>query len=299
MIDGNGTLKLSDFGLAKLESEDLEAIFQETFDTTSPQWTDQASSSSASTKPTTKVYKKPFGDLKNLAPEILLGEDNSKESDLWSFGCVLYQMYTGSVPFVSEDLDQLRNMIMHKELPNPKGNKLSTKPSSEFLNLLKGLFEKDPAKRFKWKQILKHPFWDDKLKHLLPTKSIVVDGKEQIVELDEDEDVQENEDKLNTLNFSTDRPRTAAGCSAIFDQSKQPEVNVSFSISSRLPTSPQSTIHTRNALQYKESEQSVANSSTSTITSQQHQNDRTEKFEPTNSTASVARNQQKKTIFSS
>ena len=254
MIDGNGTLKLSDFGLAKLEGEDLESIFQETFDTTSPQWTEQATTAStASPKqapPAAKVYKKPFGDLKYLAPEILMGEENSKESDLWSLGCLLYQMYTGSGPFIAEDTDQLRSMILNKETPNPKGNKLSTKPSSEFLSLLKGLLDKDSAKRFKWKQVLRHPFWEDKLKHLLPTKSIVVDGKEQLVDVEEDEE----EDKLNTLHFSTDRPRTAAGLSTVFEQSKHPEVNVSFSISSRLPTSPQSTVHTRNALQCKESD---------------------------------------------
>ena len=300
MIDGNGTLKLSDFGLAKLEGEDLETIFQETFDTTSTQWTDQAASASTKPAAAAKIYKKPFGEMKSLAPEILQGEDNTKESDLWSFGCLLYQMYTGSLPFISEDLDQLRHMILTKELPNPKGNKLSTKPSSEFLSLIKGLLEKDPSKRFKWKQILKHPFWDDKLKHLLPTKSIVVDGKEQIVDLEDDDEnennTNENDDKLNTLAFSTDRPRTAAGLSTIFDQSKQPEVNVSFSISSRLPTSPQSTVHTRNALQYKESEEpNLASSSTSTLTSQQ-QNDRTEKFDITN-TNLAARNDLKRLFF--
>jgi serine/threonine-protein kinase ULK4 len=300
MIDGNGTLKLSDFGLAKLEGEDLETIFQETFDTTSTQWTDQAASSSTKS-PVAKIYKKPFGEIKALAPEILQGEDNTKESDLWSLGCLLYQMYTGSLPFVSEDLEQLRHMIISKELPNPKGNKLSTKPSSDFLSLIKGLLEKDPCKRFKWKQILKHPFWDQKLKHLLPTKSIIVDGKEKIVDLDDDEENEnisnENDDKLNTLAFSTDRPRTAAGLSTIFDQSKQPEVNVSFSISSRLPTSPQSTVHTRNALQYKDSEEpNISSSSTSTITSQQ-QNDRTEKFDVSSNINMAARNDLKRLFF--
>lgn len=142
MIDGSGTLKLSDFGLSKLEGEDLEQIFQETFDATSAQW-----SSSASSSKQPKVYKKPFGDLKYMAPELIQGEDNTKESDIWNLGCILYQMYTGSVPFVSDDADQLRHMIINKELPNPKGNKLSTKPSPEFLSLLKGLLEKDPAKR--------------------------------------------------------------------------------------------------------------------------------------------------------
>ena len=77
----------------------------------------------------------------------------------------------------------------------------------------------------------------------MPLKSIIVDGKEQIVE---------DEEKRDMLLSLTERPRTAAGASLILDQ--KPEVNASFSISSRLPVSPQSTMHTRNAMQYKESE---------------------------------------------
>jgi serine/threonine-protein kinase ULK4 len=142
MVDGNGNLKLSDFGFAKQDGEDLEHIFQETFDSTSPQW-----AQSASTAKAPKIYKKPFGDLSYIAPEVLLGDDNSQASDLWSLGCILYRMYTGSCPFVSEDLEGLKHQIIHKELPNPKGNKLSTKPSNEFLNLLRGLLDKNPAKR--------------------------------------------------------------------------------------------------------------------------------------------------------
>ena len=109
MIDGNGTLKFSDFGLSKLEGEDLETIFQETFDSTSSQW-----SQSASTNSPPKSYKKPFGDLKYMAPEVISGEDNSKESDIWSLGVLLYQMYTGSMPFVSENPEQLKQMILNK-----------------------------------------------------------------------------------------------------------------------------------------------------------------------------------------
>ncbi len=143
MIDGDGSLKLSDFGLAKLEGENLEAIFQETFETTSAQW-----SQSASTNKPPKVYKRPFGEMSHLAPEVLLGGENSRESDLWSLGCVLYQMYTGSCPFVSDDPEHLKNLILNKDLPNPKGNKVSVKPSNEFLSLLRGLLEKDPSKRY-------------------------------------------------------------------------------------------------------------------------------------------------------
>lgn len=106
----------------------------------------------------------------------------------------------------------------------------------------------------------------------MPGKSVIVDGKEQFIEFDENEDLIGNDDqaRVNPLNFSrisTDRPRTAVG-SSILDQ--KPEINVSFSISSRLPSSPQATMQTRNPVQYKESDeqQSSTRSSTSTLVSQ-------------------------------
>ena len=212
MIDGYGSLKLSDFGLSKLEGEDLEQIFKETFDSTSSQWTE-----STANKPP-KVYQKPFGEVGYMAPEIILGEDNTQESDIWSLGCLMYQMYTGVLPFVSDNAEQLKNMIINKEFPNPKGNKLSTKPSVEFLNLLKGLLEKDPRKRLGWKQLISHAFWEQRLMNLMPAvnanlrKSGMVerDGGqgEELDDMVENSDQDEAEDQVNNLNCSrmlTDR----------------------------------------------------------------------------------------------
>jgi hypothetical protein len=108
---------------------------------------------------------------------------------------------------------------------------------------------------FNWKQVIHHPFWENRLKHMMPLKSIIVDGKEQLVE---------DEEKRDLLLSLTERPRTAAGASLILDQ--KPEVNASFSVSSRLPVSPQSTMQTRNALQCKESD---VQSSTSTLVGSQ------------------------------
>ena len=98
---------------------------------------------------------------------------------------------------------------------------------------------------------------------MLAHKSIIVDGKEQIVDNLDMNELNENEDKVNLSHILTDRPRTAAA-STILEQ-KHPEVNVSFSISSRLPVSPQSTLQTRNALQCKDLDEQ---SSLSTLTSQ-------------------------------
>ena len=87
MLDGNGTLKLGDFGLSKLEGETLEEIFQETVE-------GSYKPNNAVTSP--KSNKILFGDVNYLAPEIINGEEHSKSSDLWSLGCILYEMYTGT-----------------------------------------------------------------------------------------------------------------------------------------------------------------------------------------------------------
>lgn len=101
---------------------------------------------------------------------------------------------------------------------------------------------------------------------LTSRKSVVVDGIEHVEETDELDEV---DDHVNELNYSriSDRPRTAAGSIVL---EKQPEINVSFSISSRLPTSPQSTMHTRNPVQCKESDEQ---SNSNTLVSQRDEDD--------------------------
>lgn len=96
------------------------------------------------------------------------------------------------------------------------------------------------------------------MKHLIP-----------IEEPEDDHLITEtNKNPLCFSRLSTDRPRTAGGGlgSMVLEQQKPPEVNVSFSISSRLPASPQATMQTRNPIQYKESdEQKSASNSVSTV----------------------------------
>lgn len=125
-------------------------------------------------------------------------------------------------------------------------------------------------KRLNWRQIINHPFWENKLMHLMAPltsrkSTRISDNKEQNDEQVEMEELDEIDDQVNVLNcsrMSTDRPRTAAASTVL---EKHPEINVSFSISSRLPTSPQSTIHTRNPVQCQESDEQ---SGTSTLVSQ-------------------------------
>lgn len=48
-----------------------------------------------------------------MAPELFMEDGiHSTASDLWAFGCVLYEMATGSPPFLAETFESLWEMIM-------------------------------------------------------------------------------------------------------------------------------------------------------------------------------------------
>ncbi|XP_025027189.1 serine/threonine-protein kinase ULK4-like, partial [Python bivittatus] len=152
LLEGPGTLKFSNFCLARAEGENLEEFFA-LIGTEEP-----GDNSAESTKENLK--NKVRGSLAYTAPEVIKGADFSIASDLWSLGCLLYEMFSGRPPFNSENITELTEQILHEDpvLPRQKGSAL-LKPSSDFLNLLDSLFQKDPQKRSTWAQLLKHPFW--------------------------------------------------------------------------------------------------------------------------------------------
>ena len=63
-------------------------------------------------------------------------------SDIWSAGVVLYAMLFGAVPFKASNMADLHRQVLERQ-PSYKEEEIS----SEALDLLKGILEKDPALR--------------------------------------------------------------------------------------------------------------------------------------------------------
>eukprot|EP00062_Callorhinchus_milii_P011990 gi/632958536/ref/XP_007895092.1/ PREDICTED: serine/threonine-protein kinase ULK4-like [Callorhinchus milii] len=153
LLDGPGTLKYSNFSLAKTEGENLEEFL-------SLIGTEEGTEEINENTQRRNTKSRARGSLMYMAPEILKGEDFSKASDFWSLGCVLYEMSAGKPPFFAENLSELREKILHEDPPPPKakGSAGTIKPL-EFLSLIQSLLQKDPSKRLDWKGLLQHPFW--------------------------------------------------------------------------------------------------------------------------------------------
>ena len=88
-----------------------------------------------------------------LAPEIIKEEGHDEKVDIWCIGVLLFELITGSVPFPGNDIDTLKDNILHLKIAWPKDINIDAK------NLIKRILKSDPAQRISLEEMLQHPFF--------------------------------------------------------------------------------------------------------------------------------------------
>ncbi len=116
LLAADGTPRLADFGLARVEGADLSV-------------------------PGTIV-----GTIKYLSPELLQGKDVSPSTDIWAFGVMLFEMVVGSPPFKSDrDFAKLAGSILNDAVPDIEA--LRPDVPAPLADLIYRMLAKDPAER--------------------------------------------------------------------------------------------------------------------------------------------------------
>ncbi|XP_051538895.1 ribosomal protein S6 kinase alpha-3 isoform X4 [Myxocyprinus asiaticus] len=111
LLDDDGHIKLTDFGLSK-ESIDHE----------------------------NKAYSF-CGTVEYMAPEVVNRRGHTYSADWWSYGVLMFEMLTGTLPFQGKDRKETMTMILKAKLGMPQFL------SSEAQSLLRSLFKRNPSNR--------------------------------------------------------------------------------------------------------------------------------------------------------
>jgi NIMA (never in mitosis gene a)-related kinase len=105
-----------------------------------------------------KILNKSLGQTQTgtpyyASPEVWNNSPYDCKSDIWSLGCILYEMLTLNPPFNADDFEGL-----YKKVMAGKYNKINSRYSEDMNELLKLLFKIDPKERPNCDEILKLDF---------------------------------------------------------------------------------------------------------------------------------------------
>jgi len=130
-VRADGLVKVLDFGLAKALEGDSIIGAAETQSPTVPRTVVSADGIVVGTAP-------------YMAPEQARGKPADKRTDLWAFGCVLYEMLTGRRTFAGDDTSETLAAVLKDE---PDWHGLSTETPVSIRRLLRRCLVKDPKGR--------------------------------------------------------------------------------------------------------------------------------------------------------
>jgi serine/threonine protein kinase/Tol biopolymer transport system component len=133
MVSSDGFAKVLDFGLAKL-TEQADAGHAEVPDPTS-----------APTRADVTGAGRVLGTAAYMSPEQVRGGAVDHRSDVFSFGCVLYEAVTGARPFVADSSVETMHQILH-EKPAPIEERNPSCPA-ELRRLIRRCLAKSPDQR--------------------------------------------------------------------------------------------------------------------------------------------------------
>jgi len=88
-----------------------------------------------------------------FSPEICQNQPYGIKSDIWSFGCIVYELMTLAVPFEARSMAKLVQNILHQRPASPNTKYYS----SDFLTLLAAMLAKGPSRRPTISQCLATP----------------------------------------------------------------------------------------------------------------------------------------------
>ncbi|GAB2285712.1 hypothetical protein Dimus_020151 [Dionaea muscipula] len=163
-----GVAKLADFGSARLVAIEGRGANDE--------------EEEEKKKKKKKIF--PRGSPLWMAPEVVRGESQGFESDVWSLGCTVIEMITGKPAWVDEGADTLCRIGYSSELPRLPD------PLSELgLDFLEKCLRREPNQRWSCDQLLQHPFLSSapaiKIAEYPTPRSVLLDWCDS--ELSEDE----------------------------------------------------------------------------------------------------------------
>ena len=131
-ITPDGVVKVLDFGLAKLTDPAHAPASDRSM---SPTITSPAMMTGVGVMLGTAAY---------MSPEQAKGRPADKRSDLWAFGCVLFEMVTGRRPFDGEDVTDVMVAVLSKE---PDWTALPARVPGPIRALIRRCLEKDRKRR--------------------------------------------------------------------------------------------------------------------------------------------------------